>query len=524
MKIAPLSRLSWLTLSLLLAAALPARAQTQQFDAPPADLSAYEKVDPKNTAELKRLAAEFQGKRLLHINTTRDGGGVAEILNRMIPLLRAAGVNTDWLLMQGNPEFFDLTKAMHNAIHGAKLDMTDPANVALYDRITKMNEGLLPPVGPNDVVFVHDPQPAGLIEHFASQGANVFWRFHVDSTRADPRVLDFLRQRTAKAYATGFHMPEFFFDTGTANVLLRPSIDPLHPKNVDMTRAQIKAALARYGVPLDGKPIVSQISRYDWLKDPLGVIDAYVKLRQGGTDARLVLAGPQAVSDDPEAAQVVKAVKDRVAELKQTDPAIAKDITVLTTPYDAELINALQRASAVVLQMSTQEGFGLTVSEALWKGTPVIARPSGGIKAQIRDGVDGFLVNTPEEAAAKIKLLLEDPALRQQLGQNGREHVRSEFLITANAVNYLKIASQAFIDEARAAKDRLVDPSHAKTVADVYAAGSRPAGPLDGVSSLGDIVRAAASRGSRGANGTITSPGITDLLDRATAPDGAAER
>ncbi|MEZ0228506.1 MAG: glycosyltransferase, partial [Planctomycetota bacterium] len=342
------------------------------------DLAEYEKIDPENVRELRRLAREFKGRRLLHVNTTRDGGGVAEILNRMIPVLRAAGVETDWPLMKGEPAFFDLTKAMHNAIHGAELDMTDPKNRELYDRITEMNKAEMPPVSARDVVFVHDPQPAGLIDHFANQGADVFWRFHVDSSRADPRVLDFLRERTGKAYATGFHMPEFFFDTGNADVLLRPSIDPLHPKNVDMTRAEIKAALARYDVPLDGKPIVSQISRYDWLKDPLGVIEAYKKLREGGTDARLILAGPEAVSDDPEAKEVVDAVRARVKELEKTHPEIARDIRVLTTPYDAELINALQRASAVVMQLSTQEGFGLTVSEALWKGTPVVARPSGG--------------------------------------------------------------------------------------------------------------------------------------------------
>lgn len=381
-------------------------------------------VGPAVTGELSRLADAVRHLRVQHVNSTSVGGGVAEILTRMVPLLRELGIDTHWDVIKGDREFFDVTKAIHNGLHGTPTEMTE-AMTAAFLRTTQMNLDEFVPWG--DVVFIHDPQPAGLIAARQASRGHWVWRCHIDVSAPDPRVWDFLEPYVVRYDAVVVSMPGFARSLPVPHYLVAPSIDPISDKNRELPPEAITAVLEGYGID-PSRPIVTQISRFDRLKDPLGVIRAY-RLARRRQDCQLVLAGGGA-TDDPEGATVLQEVREAAGR----DP----DIHVLELPVFSDIeINALVRGSTVVLQKSLREGFGLTVAEAMWKGKPVIGSAVGGILSTVLHGITGFLVHSPEGAASRIVELLMNPELCRRLGENGRQHVLANFLTTRHIRDYL---------------------------------------------------------------------------------------
>ncbi len=374
--------------------------------------------------ELTLLAERVRHRRLQHINSTSVGGGVAELLTRLVPLFRDLGIETTWDVMKGDQAFFEVTKAFHNALHGGTEVITQDM-FDVYRQTTDMNLHDLGNAG--DFVVVHDPQPAALIAKKNDSGGHWLWRCHIDVSAPDPVVWGFLKRFVDQYDASIFSMPAFAHKLAIPQFMVPPSIDPLADKNRDLPEAQVTAVLEKYEVDTD-RPILTQISRFDRLKDPLGVIKSY-RLVKRRYDCQLILAGGGA-SDDPEGEKVLQEVRDAA----QDDP----DIHVLLLPPFADLeINALVRGSTVVMQKSLREGFGLTVTEALWKRKPVVAGAVGGIKLQILNGVTGFLVHSPEGAANRVVELLGDEQLRRSIGKNGHQHVRENFLTTRHVRDYL---------------------------------------------------------------------------------------
>jgi len=376
--------------------------------------------------ELHLLADRVRHLHLQNINSTPVGGGVAEILTRMIPLLRDLGVRASWDVIKGDQPFFNVTKAFHNALHGAHEVITEEM-FDIFRATTEMNLREFQFTG--DVVLVHDPQPAGLIARKKDIGRRWVWRCHIDISVPEPKVWEFLRPYVEQYDASLFSMPDFAQRLRIPQFMVCPSIDPLSDKNRELPKEQIEAVLYKYHIDPE-RQILTQISRFDRLKDPLGVIAAYrmVKKRR---DCQLILAGGGA-PDDPEGAEVLREVQ----EAASSDP----DIHVLLLPPFSDLeINALVRASTVVLQKSIREGFGLTVSESLWKRKPVIGGAVGGIKVQIINGVTGFLVHSPEGAAQRILQLLDDKDLCERLGETGHQHVKENFLLTRHVKDYLLV-------------------------------------------------------------------------------------
>jgi trehalose synthase len=367
--------------------------------------------------ELRVLADRVRGRRMQHINSTPVGGGVAEILTRMIPLLRELGVEASWDFIKGNQEFFNVTKAFHNALHGKKEDITGQM-LDVFRETTEMNVREVNLAG--DVIVIHDPQPAGLIERKRDIGRSWVWRCHIDISSPQPDVWHFLRPWIEQYHAAIFSMPDFAQRLPIPQFRIAPSIDPLSDKNKPLDRSTVLGTLEKYHLD-PAMPILTQISRFDRLKDPLGVIAAYRMVRKAHK-CQLVLAGGGA-SDDPEGDAVLNEVKEAAAN----DPNIH---VLLLPPFSDLEINALVRGSTVVIQKSIREGFGLTVSEALWKKKPVIGGAVGGIKLQVIDGVTGFLVHSPEGAATRIAQLLRDRKLCERMGENGYQHVRQNFLMT----------------------------------------------------------------------------------------------
>ena len=375
--------------------------------------------------ELLRLAERVSHRRLQHVNSTAVGGGVAEILTRVVPLFRELGIETSWDVIKGNDAFFAVTKAFHNALHGSQETIT-PEMFEVYRETTRMNLYDLGYAG--DFVVVHDPQPAGLIARKRDVGGHWLWRCHIDVSAPDPAVWEFLKPFVEQYDASVFSMPEFSQELSIPQFMVAPSIDPLSDKNRNIPHGQVTSVLEKYGLDPE-RPIITQISRFDRLKDPLGVIQSYRLVKRRYSSCQLVLAGGGA-TDDPEGEQVLQEVRDAAAD----DP----DIHILLLPPFSDLeINALVRGSTIIMQKSLKEGFGLTVTEALWKRRPVIGGSVGGIKLQLLNGVTGFLVHSPEGAANRAVELLGDESLRQTIATNGHEHVRENFLTTRNVRDYL---------------------------------------------------------------------------------------
>lgn len=376
--------------------------------------------------ELRVVASRVEGRVLQNINSTAVGGGVAEILTRMIPLLKELGVAATWDVMKGDEAFFDVTKAIHNALHGTAERITDEM-IECYRRTTAAN--LRQMELSDGVILVHDPQPAGLIARKPDVGRAWVWRCHIDVSTPDRRTWQFLAPMIEQYDACIFSMPDFAQSIGSPQYMVAPSIDPLSDKNRDLDERYVQSVLEKYSID-PGRPILTQISRFDRLKDPVGVIAAYQMVKKRH-NCQLVLAGGGA-SDDPEGAEVLR----EVAEAAESD----SDIHVISLPPYSDLeINALVRGSTIIFQKSIKEGFSLTVSEALWKRKPVIGGAVGGIKLQVINGITGYLVHSPEGAARRAAELLGDPALRERMGENGHSHVKQNFLLTRHVKDYMLI-------------------------------------------------------------------------------------
>lgn len=380
--------------------------------------------------ELFLLARHLEGKIIQNINSTAVGGGVAEILAQMIPLLKQLGVNARWDVIKGNEQFFVTTKKFHNGLHGVPVEITHEE----YEDFLEVNRRNAEELDFGDIVFVHDPQPIALIEKRATIGRNWLWRCHIDFSRPDPAIWRFL-ERYIKVYDTAvFSAPEFARPLPIEQVLISPSIDPLSNKNKELPEDTINEVFHRFGIDRS-RPVVTQISRFDYLKDPVGVIRAYKQAKKH-VDMQLVLAGGGA-TDDPEG----PAVMEQVHREAEKD----KDVFVLFLPPASDIeINALQRGSTIILQKSLREGFGLTVSEAMWKSKPTIASAVGGIPLQIAHKYSGILTHSVQGTAHWIKQLINEPEFATKLGQNGREHIKNNFLITRHIKDYLLLFISLF--------------------------------------------------------------------------------
>lgn len=380
--------------------------------------------------ELYQLSKHLQGKRIQNINSTAVGGGVAEILTRIVPLLNQLGVTARWDVIKGNEKFFVVTKKFHNGLHGVPVDVSKDE----YEWFLEVNRENAAAMSFEDIVFVHDPQPIALVERRNDIGKNWIWRCHIDFSRPDRNIWKFLEQYIVRYDSAVFSAPSFARGLPIPQVMISPSIDPLSDKNKELPDDVVDKVFSQFGIDR-ARPILTQISRFDFLKDPLGVIKAY-KLVKQHIDLQLVLAGGGA-TDDPEGPAIMQQVQEEADK--------DKDIFVLFLPPSSDIeINALQRGSTVVLQKSLKEGFGLTVSEAMWKAKPTIASAVGGIPLQIAHKHSGILTHSIEGTSYWIKQLINEPEYAKRLGENGREHIKNNFLITRHIKDYLLLFLSLF--------------------------------------------------------------------------------
>ncbi|MDH5438582.1 MAG: glycosyltransferase [Candidatus Bathyarchaeota archaeon] len=380
--------------------------------------------------EIRRLAEKLASKSVVHVNSTSFGGGVSEILHRLIPLMKDVGVNAEWKVIKGDKEFFNVTKIFHNALQGKEMELTEEMK-KVYLQQNELNAKLL---GLDyDYVVIHDPQPLAIINYSGERKGKWIWRCHIDLSNPNEELLGFLAPFIAKYDAFIFSLKKYvkkpLEETNVA--IITPSIDPLSDKNKPLPESQILAALERYDVDPD-RPILTQVARFDPWKDPLGVIDTYKKVKKRMPEVQLLLITSMA-PDDPEG----WVYYERTARHAGED----YDIHLLTDIIGVGSleVNAFQRATDVALLKSLREGFGMTVTEALWKEVPVVGGNVGGIPLQVIDGVTGFLVNTVGEAAEKTLYLLRNPEEAREMGEKGREHVLKNFLITKHLKDYLKL-------------------------------------------------------------------------------------
>ena len=404
---------------------LPSSLLTPPAPPPPPHLEDYRNIIGHGQVDaLRFLARELKGQTVKMVNSTSVGGGVAEMLNRLVPLLSELEVPAHWEVITGGNDFFEVTKAFHNALHGTAYDLTKTAEdiFLMYNEQNRermqFGEGM---------VVIHDPQPLALVRSRQKSRAHWVWRCHIDLSNPDARVWEFLRPFVEQYDAAIFSSQSFARQLPIPQYLFYPCIDPLSEKNKELPDSQVQKVCDEFGIDRS-RPIVTQVSRFDRLKDPVGVVHAYRQARKY-VDCQLVLAGGGA-KDDPEGAVVLQEVKEAAGN----DP----DIIILNLPpWCALEINAIQRASTLVVQKSIKEGFGLTVTEALWKGKPTIAGAVGGIPNQIIHKLTGVLVHSVEGCAFQIRYLLTHPEFAARIGANGREHVKENFLITTNVKRWL---------------------------------------------------------------------------------------
>jgi trehalose synthase len=370
---------------------------------------------------IAKKAEPFRGFHIAHVNSTYYGGGVAELLSSLSLLMNSVGVKTGWRAIQGSPDFFSITKKMHNALQGGQINLTERKK-QLYEDI--IYENVVRNHLDHDMVFIHDPQPLPMVRHYNKRGPWV-WRCHLDLSGPDKQVWDYLSQFVERYDAVILSIEEYKQKVRTPQLTFMPAIDPFCIKNKQLSEQEMDERLAHYDIPTD-RPLVVQISRFDRWKDPEGVVEAF-KIAREQVDARLVLLGNVAV-DDPEGVQVYESL------LKCRDESI-----IILSKEDTALVNALQSRAAVVLQKSLREGFGLTVAEAMWKGTPVIGGDVGGIRYQIDDGVNGFLVSSIEQAAARIVQLVRNEKLRREMGEKARQKAQKRFLLSRLLEQYLDL-------------------------------------------------------------------------------------
>jgi len=393
-------------------------------------LALYEDVAGEvAVSQLRQLANSLTGARVVHVNSTREGGGVAEILSWLIPLMNDLGLEASWEVVEGHERYFNVTKSFHNGLQGTPVTLSDSMIETYEETVAANAERLRPILDEADFVFIHDPQPAFLLELCPNRKGKWIWRCHIDVSHPYRKVWSYLKSKVSAYNASIFSMSHFAQSLPHPQFIIAPSIDPLSEKNCELSGKEIKSTLTRFGIS-DKLPILTQISRFDRFKDPIGVIEAF-NLLNSSVEAQLVMAGGGA-TDDPEGAVVYQEVLD-VAKGNEK-------IFILQLPSDAHrTINALQRASSIVIQKSLQEGFGLTVTEAMWKGKAVIGGNVGGIRLQVHNHHTGFLVDTPEGAALRIRELLRQPDKLKSIGQTAKRFVRENFLLTRHLREYLTL-------------------------------------------------------------------------------------
>lgn len=379
--------------------------------------------------QVRQLAHMLEGAKIVHVNSTKEGGGVAEILHWLIPLKRQLGLDVSWKVIRGEERFYECTKTFHNALQGNRTSISDSL-LRVYEETNRINaEEMNEALCNADFVFIHDPQPALFLHFCPERRGKWIWRCHIDLSRPFRPVWKYLRSYVQDYDASVWSLSQFAQPLPHPTYLISPSIDPLSEKNMELGAAEIASVRERFQLdPL--RPIVTQVSRFDHFKDPVGVIQAY-RLAKHFTPFQLVLAGGGA-TDDPEGAKVYQ----EVLNASSGDP----EIHLLLLPPDAHrTINALQRMSDIILQKSTREGFGLTVTEGLWKGKPVIGGDTGGIRLQVINHHTGFLVSTPEGAANRIRYLLRHRQKIREMGQKAHRFVLENFLLTRHLREYLTL-------------------------------------------------------------------------------------
>jgi len=381
-----------------------------------ADIVGHDVID-----HLYQLSSLLKNIKVIHVNSTRKGGGVAEILEKLVPLSQELGIDTKWEVITGNERFFRCTKSMHNALQGNLLDISDEL-LKVYEETNAQNaEQLRPALEEADVVFIHDPQPAALLKFCPKRKGKWVWRCHIDISRPYRPVWKYLRNFIKDYNASIFHLADFAQPLPHPLYLIPPSIDPLSEKNKELEKEEVYSVYQRFKINPE-LPTIVQVSRFDRFKDPIGVIRAYRLAKEFIPSLQLILAGGGA-ADDPETEIVLAEVR----EAASGDP----NIHILFLPPESDrIINAIQRGADIVLQKSIREGFGLTVTEAMWKGKPVIGGNTGGIRLQVINHHTGFLVNTPEGAALRIHYLFHYRDQLQSMGKKAKEFVRRNFLIT----------------------------------------------------------------------------------------------
>ncbi len=379
--------------------------------------------------QLHQLANNLAGARVVHVNSTRIGGGVAEILDWLVPLMQELGIRASWEVIEGNEAFFNVTKKIHNGLQGYHSDLTAMEKKVYEDTQGRNAERLRGSLEEADFVFIHDPQPLNLLDLCPRRKGKWIWRCHIDVSHPSRLLWKYLRSLASSYDASVFSMPQFAQMLPHPQFIIAPSINPLSDKNRNLSPEEEEEVRQRFNLD-PHRPVLVQVSRFDRFKDPIGVIQAY-RLVKPYVPVQLVLAGGGA-SDDPEGMIVLQEVQAAAAN----DP----DIHVLLLPSDAHVtINALQRLADIVLQKSLKEGFGLTVTEAMWKECPVIGGDTGGIKLQVFNHHTGFLVNTPEGAAHRIRYLLSQPELIKKMGITCKEFVRENFLLTRHLREYMTL-------------------------------------------------------------------------------------
>jgi trehalose synthase len=383
----------------------------------------YEPLVGRETVErIRQKAAKLKGLRVANFNSTYYGGGVAETISSLTLLMNSLGLRTEWRVIQGTPDFFSITKKMHNALQGGEIDLSK-IKKDIFEQV--IYENSVRNFLDHDFVIVHDPQPLPLIEHYEKK-CPWLWRCHLDLSRPDAETWKYLRRWIDNYDVVIPSCKEFAQEMKPLQRVMMPAINPFTIKNRQLSDREIDERLAHYEIAVD-LPLVVQVSRFDPWKDPKGVVEAF-ELARKKIDARLVLLGNFA-TDDPEGEEIFHslcACRD-------------KRILILTNGDDTALVNALQTRATVVLQKSLREGFGLTVAEAMWKGTPVIGGNVGGIRYQIEEGVNGFLVSSIEETAGRMVELINDKELRDEMGHKARETVRKKFLLTRYLEQYLDL-------------------------------------------------------------------------------------
>jgi trehalose synthase len=382
--------------------------------------------------EIRELSKELEGLRVLHLSATAFGGGVSEILYTLIPLMNDVGIDAQWQVMLGREEFYNATKRLHNALQGNPDSLTEE-EWAIYERYNEMNAKEVE--GGWDVIIVHDPQPAAIRQHVPELSKLWVWRCHIDLSTPNPaaieRIVPFVRDYDASVWHLQQYVPASIDGATDGVVICPPAIDPLSPKNMALSPEDAAFVCDQFGIDVD-RPLMCQVSRFDPWKDPMGVIDAYRRVTEQMPDVQLALVGSMA-TDDPEGWEFFNSTM----AYAEGDP----DIHILNNLNNVGAIevNAFQSQADVVIQKSTREGFGLTVSEALWKGRPFIGGDVGGIPLQVQDGVTGYLVSSPEECADRSLRILREPDLGKRLGRAGKEHVRTHFLTPRLLRDWLKL-------------------------------------------------------------------------------------